>query len=385
MGLPLDYSLTSLLRKPTRTALAVIACALATLLVLGSLSFADALERSFTRLGRADVAIVLSTSAENDPLRSEIAPSAAAELTASVRGIARSGTTPLVSAEVTMGIDVVVSASPEPKPGLLRGVDDVAYTLHPEVSLTEGRTPRGAEALVGRFAERRLGVPDGSLGIGERISIDGHSFTVCGRFVAPGSALEAEIWTPREPLMAAARRESYSCLFVQLESNDAFGQLQLFAQRRLDLEIETMRTTDFYASLAQFFDPIKSLAFAMAALIAVAAFLTSATTLSAVVRERAIEIATLRAIGYSATMIAWAFARESFVIGACGALIGGMAARWVFEDASVAVAMGAVALDMSSRTLALGFLFTASLSQIAVVPALVARLRKNIATELRQD
>jgi putative ABC transport system permease protein len=385
MGLPLDYALTSLARKPLRTTLCGVSCGLATLLVLGALAFTEALERSFTRLGREDVAIVLSASAENDPIRSEIAPAIAAEIAAGVPGIARASGVAMVSAEVTMGLDVSVAAAATPRPALLRGVDDAAFLLHPEVQIVEGRPPAGAEAILGRFAERRLGLADGSLAIGQTLAIDGHSFTICGRFVAPGSAFEAEIWTGRESLMAAARRDTYSCVFAKLVSKDAFGHLQLFAQRRLDLEVEALRTSEFYASVAAFFAPIRDLALAMAVLIAGAAFLTSATTLSAAVRERAVEIATLRTIGYSRVAVAVAIATESLAIGAIGSLIAAVIARASFADLSVAVAMGEVGLSLSSRTLATGLLFGLLLSQVAVIPALHARLRRDLATELRQD
>lgn len=384
MALPVDYAITSLLRKPSRTILSIVSCALAALLVLGSLSFSEALELSFTRMGRDDVAIVLSTSAEGDPLRSEIPPAVASEV-AAVRGVKRENGAPILSAEVTMGVDVVLERDATPRPALLRGVTDAAFALHPELTVIEGRSPREGEAIAGRFAERRLGVPDGTLAIGSRFSVDGRSFEVSGRFAAPGSALEAELWLSRDALMSAARRDSYSCVFVRLEAPSQFGHLQLFTQRRLDLELKAARTTDFYASLASFFGPIRGLAFAMASLIAIAAFLTSVTTLSAVVRERAVEIATLRSIGFSGGSILRSFLLEAGTIGAAGALLGCVIARFALENASIGVAMGAVALDLSSRTLATGFLFVASLSPISVVPAVFARLRRDVAFELRQD
>jgi putative ABC transport system permease protein len=384
-SLPFDYAVTSLLRKPLRSVLATFACALATLLVLGALAFAEALDRSFTKLGRDDVAIVLSVEAENDTLRSEIPLATTTELAANVRGIRTIADRPLVSGEVTMGLDVRVGADRTPRPSLLRGVTDTAFLLHPAVSVTSGRAPTGFEAIVGRLAERRLGLDDGAITIGSAIDLDGHLFTVSGRFEAPGSALEAEIWMPLAPLLTATRRDSLSCVFVQLESAADFAQVQLFCKKRLDLELEALRSSEFFAALATYFRPIRELALAMASLIAFAAFLTASSTLAAVVRERRTEFAALRAIGFEPLAITLALLLESAVIGAAGGLLGALVGRLVLADATVAVAMGAISLDLSSRTIAAGFLFAALSSQIAVLPALVPTLRRPIALELRQD
>ncbi len=384
-SLPLDYCLTNLLRKPLRTALAIVACSLATALVLGALAFSSALESSFRTLGRNDVAIVMGKSAENDTLRSEIDLAVGSELASGVRGVKEDGGHALISPEVTMGVDVILDGSSRPHPALLRGVTDLAYRLHPEVTILRGRTPGPSEAMVGSLAGERMGITSDHLAIGSRITIDGRPLTIVGHFTAPGSAIDAEIWTPLETLMSATRRTTISCLFVALDSAGDFPDVELFCRRRLDLELSALRTTDFYSSLARYFAPVRVLALTMAILIAIATFITGATTLAAIVRERSVEIATLRAIGYDSGAVARSILLEALVCGACGALLGGTVARFLLVNAAVPIAMTAVRLELDSGHIALGFLFTLTLCQIAALPALISALGGSIAAKLRRD
>jgi putative ABC transport system permease protein len=384
--LPLEYALTAMLRRPARSAAIAIALALTAALLAGAAAFARGLERSFTRLGRDDVAIVLATSSEGDPLRSEIAFAGIHELAAQARGVRRTRDEPLISPEIVVGLDVALEREAgAPHAALLRGVEDAAYLLHPEVTVVAGNAPRGDEVLVGRLAARRLGANRDSLAIGAALEIDGRRLVVAGEFTAPGTALEGEIWVPLQTLLTATRRETVSLAFVALDRPGDLAEVELFCARRRDLELVVASTAAHYATFAALLAPLTRLALGMAALVALAALLVAATSVAASVRERRAEIASLAAIGYPRAAIAHALLVEALTLGALAALAGLVLAAIFLDGAAVAIAMGAVEIQLDAEAVTFALLLTPGLAALAVLPPLSSSLAQPVSLALRRD
>ena len=389
--LPFDYAVRNLARRPLRTALTAGSCALVAALLASTTAFVQGLGRSSASQGRDDVAIVLSRVSENDVLRSSVGSGVAPELAASVSGIARPGGVAAVSPEIHVGTRLRLGPSPAegaPDPvyeGFVRGVRGEAFLVHDAVTIVEGAPPGPGEVLVGRLVHARLGVPEERLAIGETLRFENGEFRVCGRFVAPGTTIESELWAPVQDLKSLTRRDDVSAVFVRLDQPSDMAHLDLFMAKRLDLEVNAIRSSVYYAELAAWFTPIQALAWVLAAMIVAAALFGAANTLNAAVQDRVRELATLRAVGYRGYALVIALAQEGVVLAALGGLIGLAVARLFVEGAAVQIAMGAFQLEVDAVAVLSAFGAVLFLGLLAVLPASLRVLRMPVALALKEN
>lgn len=389
--LPFDYAVQNLGRRPLRTLLTGLSSALVAGLLVATSAFVRGLDTTFAGAARPDTVILLSSVAQRDVVRSTVPAGLPEMLSASVRGLKEVDGVPAVSGEIHMGTNVKLGAAPAadaPDPtyaAFVRGVTERAFLVHEAVTLTEGAPPRSGEVLVGRLAARQLGVPEEALGVGKQLRFEGATFTIAGRFAAPGTTIEAEIWTPLAELRGLTRRDDSSAVFARVAGPDGMGELELFAKRRLDLELVLIPSTVYYREVADYFRPIRALAWAMAALIALAALFGGANTLNAAVQDRVRELATLRAIGYTGVALVRSLAQESLLVAAAGAVVGLVAARAFLAGSSVSIAMSAFTLRVDAVSVLVGFAGALLLGLFGTAPAAVRVLRLSVAAALKES
>lgn len=389
--LPIDYAVRNLARRPLRTALTAGSCALVAALFAATAAFVGGLSKSAASQGRADVGILLSRVSESDVLRSTVPAGAAAEVAAAVEGIARPGGVPAVSPEIHVGTHLRLGAAPaegasDPHhEAFVRGVTERALLVHDAVTIVDGAPPGPGEVLVGRLVPESLGLDPARFAIGETLRFENGSFRVCGHFVAPGTTIESELWAPLTDLRSLTRREDASALFVRLERPEDLGRLELFAQRRLDLELNAIPSTVYYAELAAWFAPIQALAWVLAAMIAGAALSGAANTLNAAVADRTRELAALRALGYRGAALVLALVLEGLLLAAAGGLAGLVLARALVQGATVGIAMGAFELEIGPRAVLAALLGVLALGLFASLPAALRVLRLPVALALKES
>lgn len=380
--LPLDYAVRNLGRRPLRTSLTALSSLLVVALVVATASFARGLGRAFSGAGDPQVAVLVSKVAEGDLVRSSVSAGAAELVAASVPGVRAA------SGEIHMGTRVRLGAQEvegeADYAGFVRGVPRAAYAVHERVVLLEGRLPRTGEVLVGRLAARQMGAPEEALAIGRTLRFESGSFEVVGRFAAPGTTIEGELWTPVAPLRGLARRDDSSGVFVAMAGGD-FARLELFTKRRLDLELEMIPSVEYYRDLAAYFRPIQALAWGLAVLVGLAALLGGANTMNAAVADRVRELATLRAVGYTGAALVSTLAQESAVVACVGGLLGTVLARALLEGASFRIAMSAFALEPDAPAVLFGLAASVLLGVLGTVPAAWRALRLPISEALNED
>src|SRR5690606_24340980 len=152
-------------------------------------------------------AILLGAGSEESIQRSEVPERVAGIAEAAVSGVS----SPLGKSAVSTEIHYMTwLETPDARraQGLFRGVTPGSLLVHPEVRLLDGHFPRAGEIMVGRLAWRKLGLPDTDLAIGSRIRLDGADMTVSGRFAAPGTVMESEIWATLSDIRMLAQRET---------------------------------------------------------------------------------------------------------------------------------------------------------------------------------
>ena len=93
--------------------------------------------------------------------------------------------------------------------------------------------------------------------VANTLYFDNRDWTVVGRFRAPNTVMDAEIWLPLTDLQIATKRESsLSCVVAALDTA-TFVDVDVFAMSRLDLEIIAISERDYYRSIASFYRPIR--------------------------------------------------------------------------------------------------------------------------------
>ena len=279
--LPFSYLLRNVLRRRLRTTVTALGIAATTMLVIAMHSFANGMATAAVGSARDDTVVLLGSSAEVDLVRSVI-PRGNAEVAAgSAPGVAT------VNGVRAASVELHVASRRGDQVGLLRGVTDAAYVVHPQVTVVEGHEPRGPyEVMVGALAGARMGLPAAATAVGATIELERRPFTIVGRFVAPGTALEAEMWARLSDVMIATKREDVSCVVLRLENPANVGDVQVFASRRVDLEISAVPERELMEAIARSLVPIAALARWMAALAVVAGAFACANTMFAAVLAR---------------------------------------------------------------------------------------------------
>lgn len=390
-GLPLEYPLLNLGRRPSRTLLNIVACTLVTTVLAATVSFVQGLDRSFADQGRADTGILLSSASMRDLLRSAVSTAVADLVAADVPGLLKIHGTPAVSPEIHMGTQLRLGRASEARAdepvfaGFVRGVTERAFLVHETVTLFEGTLPGPNQVIVGRLAATKLGVDEQALAPGKIVRFEGAEWEISGTFTAPGTTVESEIWAPLRELQGHAQRDDVSAVFVRVQSPEDLADVDAFAQRRLDLELLCIPSEIYYRELAAYFGPIRTLALLMALLISITVVVTGANTLNAAVQERIGELAALSAIGYPVGSLVRSLFAEALLLAAAGGLSGLLLAIVLVDGTAFRIGMGAFELELDGTAILAGFSGVLAMAVLGTFPAMIRLSRLEIAAALKPD
>ncbi len=385
--LPFHYALRNLGRSGVRLAASLIGSSLVVLLILASGGFVRGMQLTLTQdAGLHQNVMILGTGSEEGVERSQISASVEGIAAASIPGLKEQAGVIYASPEIHAALPVRERADTEAElAAVMRGVRPVALLVHPEVEIVEGRPPEAGrdELMVGSLAATRLGVPEDRLTLGNTLHFDDRDWTIVGRFSAPNTVMNAEIWLPLTDLQIATNREaSVSCVIVTLDSA-TFADADLFAKSRLDLEITSIRESDYYASIAAFYAPIRFMVIVTAVLIASGGILGGLNTMYAAFAARVREVGMLQSLGFTRMAIVANLAEESVFAAACGALIGAVLGLLLLDGLAVRFSMGAFALTIDALVLLVGVLGGLAIGFIGAIPPAVRCLRLPITEALK--
>ncbi len=365
--LPLRYLLRNLLRRRIRTAVTIGGVAATTMLVIAMHAFANGMSTAAAGSARSDTVLLLGVSAEVDLVRSVVPRGSAEVAAAAAPGVLT------VDGQRAASVELHIATRNGNQIGLLRGISPAAYLVHPQVTVVAGREPRAPfEIMVGALAGTRMGLAADALALGRTLPLERREFTIVGRFAAPGTVYEAELWARLSDVMLATKREDVSCVVLRLADPATLPDLRLFAARRIDLEIAAVPEPELMRALASSLTPIAALARWMAVLAVVAGAFACANTMFAAVLARTRELATLRALGYSPSTVAIGLVQESAMVAFAGGAIGILLALLV-GSVSLRYPMGALLLepDLQSRAIGLSAALVSGLLG-GIVPAVRA-------------
>lgn len=385
--LPFQYAFRNLGRSRVRLLASLLGSTLVVMLILASGGFVRGMQRTLSQDTPLNENImILGTGSEEGVERSQIDASVAGIAGASISAIKEEAGMLFVSPEIHAALPVRMNASDDDDyPAVMRGVREQALLVHPEIEIVDGRFPRQGmdELMVGQLAATRLGIPADRLSIGQTVHFDDRDWAVVGRFSAPNTVMNAEIWIQVTDLQIATNRESsLSCVIVTLDDG-SFSDADLFAKSRLDLEITAMRESEYYSSIASFYGPIRVMILVTAALIASGGILGGLNTMYAAFAARVREVGMLQSLGYTRAAIVVNLTEESVFAAACGALIGAALGLLLLDGLAVRFSMGAFAITIDAPVLLIGILGGLLVGFIGAIPPAIRCLRLPITQALK--
>jgi len=349
------------------------------------LAIGEGFQSVLAQAGRLDDAIVLRKGASAE-LNSGLSR-ADVVLIAQAPGVLKdSDGNPIASAEV-----VVVANLPKRSSGTdanveIRGVGPRVWELRSDARIVAGRRFKTGkrELVIGRGAQAEFA----GLEVGRTVRLGLQDWTVVGVF-ASGDAHESELWSDPEVLQGAYNRNGYQSVTLKLTDTDAFDTLKAALSSDPRLTVDVQRTRDYYATQSEDLTRlIRILGVAIAVIMGVGAVFGALNTMYAAVSARAREIATLRAIGFSATPVVISVMLEAALLALLGGLIGAGIA-WSVFDKYTASTLGAnfsqvvFAFQVSPRLILQGLLCALGIGLLGGLFPAVHAARQPVTSALR--
>ncbi len=255
-------------------------------------------------------------------------------------GILKNESGPLISGESFVSVNVVKRASDSTANVSFRGVSETSFQVRPEVTIVAGRNIEFGkfEVIAGAGAASQFR----GLDIGSSLNLRNAEWEVVGIFDTGGSIYDSEIWTDALMLNSVfGRGSTYSSMTARLSSSKNFEQLRTALESDPRLITKIQRESEFYAAQSETTNQlITGVGVTVISIMVIGAVFAVLNTMYSAVSVRSVEIATLRALGFSRIPIVFSVIVESVLL----ALVGGSAAglfTYIFFNEFTASTIGA--------------------------------------------
>ncbi len=380
--LPWEYAIRNLFRRPSRTMLTFAGLTTVIVLVLVVVGFIRGLERSLRVSGSPSTAVIFSLGMGENLEYSSIPMRTSNLVPASVLGIYERFGQKYVSPELYLGTQISIGDGIESM-GLVRGVTPAALLVRGKVEIEAGDWPRSGEVLIGRMTAAKLGATASELAIGNSLTLEGREWRISGVFSAAGSTFESEVWCRLDELQQAMKRQDLSLVAVTLSRDADFADLDLFCKERLDLELQVIRETDYYATLQKDYGPVRWLAWLVVLLVSGAGVFAGLNTMYGSVIGRIPELAMLQTIGFVRRSLVVSLLQEGLLMGAAASLLASLLALVFVNDSAIRFTMGAFSLRIDSIAVLVGCGIGLSLGLFGAIPPAIRALRMPIVDGLK--
>jgi putative ABC transport system permease protein len=288
--------------------------------------------------GSADRTIVFSRGA-NAEIESSLSREdvAAVMNAAGIRHDARDQ--PVASAEVILVAPVARKRDNSDVYVTLRGVGPQYFVLRPELKLVSGRLFRAGnqELLVGASA----GAQFAGLEIGNQVRLQDGDWTVVGTFAGGNGARESEVIADAQTVMSAYKLDSFNSVSLQASGNSP-GIIKSALAQDASLQVDVRAEPEYLATASSSTNRLLQLvAYLIGSIMALGALFGALNSMQSAVAARTVEIATLRAIGFSSFAVAIAVLIEALLLAFAGAVAGAAVAYTAFNGTTISTLGGA--------------------------------------------
>ena len=334
-------NLSSLPRRFAISASMGLSVALVVCVLAGFLSMAKGFETALTAAGSPSVAVILG-GGTNQEMGSDIPAAVIRTLdatTGDLGAIRDAGGKLISSREIVVPVDVKQVVDGTARTLALRGMDAAGPSIRDGISLSAGRVfaPGAREIVVGDRLASEFG-----LRVGGVVRLGAVDWTVVGHFSARGSAFESEIWTDLDAVRAAFDRQGQiQSLKLRLVDPTTLKRLQDKIATITGAPLVALSEVDLYAAQSgRTASLIRLFGWPLALLMAVGATAAALNTMMSSVADRTVEIATVRALGFSRLSTFLGTWVEAAVLVGAGVVLG-LFASWLIFNGWQASTIGA--------------------------------------------
>lgn len=321
-------NIRSLPRRLWMSLAMVVASAVVVAILLAFLAMARGFEATLEGAGSDDVAFFLrgGSSAE---LNSTVMLDQV-KLIETAPGIASNEQGPIVSPELYVIVDGIKKSSLTEANIPMRGLSSQGVAMRKNFRLVEGRmfTPGTDEVIVGEGVLREFS----GFELGGQVRFGKYSWTVVGIFSTGGNVFESELWTDVKIIQNLYNRgTSFQSVRAQMTSPQALEGIKAFVDNdpRLDQDVQTEAA--YFATQGESLSYMAIFGRIISTVMALGALAGALNTMYTSVADRATEIATLRAIGFSHFSAFIGTMVEALVLATLGGIVGCIAAFSFFD------------------------------------------------------
>jgi putative ABC transport system permease protein len=343
--------------------------------MISVLAMAAGLVKTLHSSAREDRVVVLRNGASDET--SSMLSRGSATTVMDAAGVKRdSAGEPIASAEAIVVVSLAMKKDDANAQINIRGLGPYAEALRPEVRITDGRMFRPGlnELIVGKMAA----VLFKGLDVGDQPMIGGRQWTVVGTF-SSDSAHDSTLLTDAETLMGAFSKNEYQSVTVQLESPSELAAFRDALRVGASLPVDVFSEQEFFTRQSKTLRVVlKVIAYVVGGIMAFGAIFAALNIMYSAVSARAVEIATLRGIGYGPDAMVIAVLVETLTLALIGGAVGALLSWLVFNGQSLSTMSGSGAqlvfeLAVTPTIVVIGIVWACAIGLLGgLLPALQA-------------
>jgi putative ABC transport system permease protein len=323
-SVPISYNFRSIRARWTSTIVAILGIAGTVGVFVAMLSLARGFRATLVSSGSADNALVMRAGSTSEMMGGITLDTV--RIIQDEPGVARDADGPLVTQEVVGVMPFPLISTGTDANVQVRGVSPNVFRIRTFAKIVEGRMfhPGLSEMVVGKNATRTYA----GLTLGNTVTMGGQQWKVVGIFDAGGSSFDSEVWCDAPILNEVLKRPDniFQSATVHLTSPAALQQLKDAISSDPRLNVDVTREVDYYAKQSTTMTRLITILGGIVAFImAIGAVFGALNTMYSAVSERGREIATMRALGFSAWNVILSFLFEALLISIIAAVIGCLA------------------------------------------------------------
>jgi putative ABC transport system permease protein len=302
------------------------------------LAMAAGMSKTLRGTGHDDRAIVLRNGSASES--GSALPRSAARIISDAPGIKHDNDgNPLVTAEPLRLLKLFKRDDASEVTAVLRGLGPQAALVRPELKIVEGRMfrPSVNELIVGKAARAQYQGTE----IGGHIMTRTATWLVVGTFTSNGDAHESELMADANTVMSSDNGATYASVTLLLDAPSSLRMVRDSLAGNPALRVDVIPERDYFARQSNTVGRLLSvLVYVVGSIMGIGAIFAALNTMYSAVSTRAMEIATLRALGFGSAPIVVSVLIEALLLAAAGGILGACAAWLFFNGRTVSTTQG---------------------------------------------
>jgi putative ABC transport system permease protein len=321
-SVPISYNFRSIRARWTSTIVAILGIAGTVGVFVAMLSLARGFKATLVASGSPGNALVMRAGSSSEMMGGITLDTI--KVLQDEPGIARNASGgPLLTQEVVGVVPFPLITTGTDANVQVRGVSPNVLEIRTFVKIAEGRMFQAglSELIVGKNASKTYA----GMNLGNTVQFGGGQWKIVGIFDAGGSAFDSEVWCDAKILSQVLQRPAdiFQSATVHLASPSTFQAFKDAVTADPRMNVDVIREIDYYAKQSTVMTQlITVLGGLVAAIMAIGAIFGALNTMYSAVAERGREIATMRAVGFSAWNVILSFLFEALMISILGGVLG---------------------------------------------------------------